>query len=162
MTMTADPLTFPSQRRTPALMTDHMPQDTQPQMPVAVQVLSTVLFAAFAIPVTIVALNVFWPAGVVIAIILAWRGGFAPTGRPSPAPRNIEEAVQSLVPTSAEKSSGNASFDSYRSDMIERLEAEQVHFENFLGRLRDAKDKSEFDDFMDERALRGRAMSSDD
>ncbi len=124
------------------------------QMPVSVQILSTVLFAAFAIPVTIVALNVFWPAGVVIAIILAWRGGFAPTGRPSPAPRNVEEAMKNLMPTAAEKSSGNASFDAYRSDIIQRLETERRDFEGFLGRLRDAKDKTEFEDFLDARAKR--------
>lgn len=119
-------------------------------MPVPVQVLSTLLFAAFAIPVTIVALNVFWPGGIALAIILAWRGGFAP-GQRAAAP--IEETVKSLLPTSgATNSSGNASFDAYRSDMIARLETEQVHFENFLGRLRDAKDKSEFDKFMDDRA----------
>ena len=162
MTMTADPFAFSTPNREPAPMSDHTPHAPQPQIPVAVQILSTVLFAAFAIPVTIVALNVFWPAGVAIAIILAWRGGFAPTGRPSPAPRNIEEAVHSLMPTSAQKTSGNASFDSYRADMIERLEVEQTNFENFLGRLRDAKDKSEFDDFMDERALRARRVSAED
>jgi hypothetical protein len=129
-------------------------------MPVAVQILSTVLFAAFAIPVTIVALNVFWPAGVAIAIILAWRGGFAPTGRPSPAPRNVEEAVKSLVPTTAQKTSGNASFDAYRAELIDRLEAEQETFEGFLTRLRDAKDKTEFDQFMDDRALRNQDRSA--
>jgi hypothetical protein len=127
-------------------------------MPVSVQVISTLLFAAFAIPVTIVALNVFWPAGVLIAVILAWRGGFAPTGTPSAPPRNIDEAVKSLMPTTAQKevrrTSGNASFDAYRHDMIERLEVEQKTFEGFLTRLRDAKDQSEFDDFMDVRAAR--------
>ncbi len=130
------------------------------QMPVSVQVLSTVLFAAFAIPVTIVALNIFWPAGVAIAIILAWRGGFAPTGTPSAPPRTVEEAVQSLMPTAAQKSSGNASFDAYRTDMIDRLEQEQQNFGTFLTRLRDAKDKSEFDDFMDERAERVRERTN--
>ena len=75
-------------------------------------------------------------------------------GRPSPAPRSVEEAVKSLVPTSAQKSTGNASFDAYRSDLIERLEVEQTNFEAFLGRLRDAKDQTEFDTFMDERAGR--------
>ncbi|MGJ8609689.1 MAG: DUF2852 domain-containing protein [Octadecabacter sp.] len=124
------------------------------QMPVAVQVVSTVLFAAFAIPVTIVALNVFWPAGILIALILAWRGGFAPTGTPSAPPRDMEEAVKSLMPTSAQKTSGNASFDAYRHDMLHRLEREQHNFEGFLSRLRDAKDQTEFDDFMDERAAR--------
>ena len=135
-------------------LTDTHAENAQPEMHVAVQIIATLTFAAFAIPVTIVALNVFWPAGVVIALILAWRGGFAPTGRPSPAPRDMDEAVKSLMPTTAQKSSGNASFDAYRHDMIERLEAEQKNFEGFLTRLRTAKDQSEFDDFMDDRAAR--------
>lgn len=134
--------------------TSHEQTAPAPQIPVAVQILSTVLFAAFAIPVTIVALNVFWPAGVAIAIILAWRGGFAPTGTPSAPPRDLEEAVKSLVPTSAQKTSGNASFDAYRADVITRLEVEQEHFEGFLSRLRAAKDQSQFDAFMDARAQR--------
>lgn len=121
-------------------------------MPTSVQILSILTFAGFAIPVTIVALNVFWPAGVLIAIILAWRGGFAPTGPVALPAENVEEIARSLIPTTAQKSSGNASFDAYRRDMIDRLETEQENFENFLGRLRDAKDKSEFDAFMDERA----------
>ena len=33
-----------------------------------------------------------------------------------------------------------------------RREDEQSSFEDFLQRLRDAKDKAEFDEFMDERA----------
>lgn len=125
---------------------------TKHSMPTSVQILSILTFAGFAIPVTIVALNVFWPAGVVIAIILAWRGGFAPTGPIAMPAENVEEIAKSLIPTTAQKSSGNASFDAYREDMIVRLEMEQNHFENFLSRLRDAKDKTEFDQFMDERA----------
>jgi hypothetical protein len=38
--------------------------------------------------------------------------------------------------------------------MIKRLEVKKKTFHGFLGRLRDAKDQSEFDDFMDERAAR--------
>ncbi len=49
-------------------------------------------------------------------------------------------------------SSGNVAFDSYKADMLQRLLDEQKSFETFLERLRAAKDKSEFDDFMDERA----------
>ena len=124
------------------------------QMPASVQVVSTILFAAFAIPVTIVALNIFWPAGVAIALILAWRGGFAPTGPAAAPPKDMSEAVQSLVPTTAQKSSGNASFDAYRASMIDRLEQEQTDFEAFLARLRTAKDQSEFDRYMDDRAAR--------
>ena len=47
---------------------------------------------------------------------------------------------------------GNSAFDAYREDTLRRLEDEQQSFENFLQRLRDAKDKAEFDQFMNERA----------
>lgn len=49
---------------------------------------------------------------------------------------------------------GNAAFDAYKADTLRRLEEEQGSFESFLERLRAAKDKSEFDTFMDERATR--------
>lgn len=52
----------------------------------------------------------------------------------------------------AGQSSGNSAFDAYKSDTLRRLEEEQGKFGEFLQRLRDSKDKSEFDDFMDERA----------
>ena len=48
--------------------------------------------------------------------------------------------------------SGNTAFDTYKADTIRRLQEEQAAFEAFLQRLRDAKDKSEFDTFMDDRA----------
>jgi len=50
------------------------------------------------------------------------------------------------------RSSGNAAFDAYKADTIRRLQEEQEAFEAFLQRLRDAKDKSEFDSFMADRA----------
>mgnify|MGYP002067547199 CR=1 FL=1 len=50
------------------------------------------------------------------------------------------------------KSSGNTAFDAYKADTLRRLEEEQDAFEAFLNRLRDAKDKAEFDQFMDERS----------
>ena len=46
---------------------------------------------------------------------------------------------------------GNTAFDEYREDTLRRLEDEQSAFEGFLGRLRAAKDKAEFDQFMTER-----------
>lgn len=49
-------------------------------------------------------------------------------------------------------SSGNSAFDSYRDETLRRLEDEQRSFEDFMQRLREAKDKAEFDQFMDERA----------
>jgi len=49
-------------------------------------------------------------------------------------------------------SSGNSAFDAYKSETLRRLEDEQQAFESFLQRLRDAKDKQEFDAFMEDRA----------
>jgi len=47
--------------------------------------------------------------------------------------------------------SGNRAFDEYRAETLRRLEDEQREFLEFLDRLRHAKDKSEFDQFMAER-----------
>jgi hypothetical protein len=51
-------------------------------------------------------------------------------------------------------SSGNHAFDEYRADTLRRLEEEQREFREFLQRLRAAKDKAEFDQFMAERRNR--------
>jgi hypothetical protein len=45
-------------------------------------------------------------------------------------------------------SSGNRAFDEYRMETLRRLEEEQTEFKDFLERLRHAKDKEEFDQFM--------------
>ena len=50
--------------------------------------------------------------------------------------------------------SGNRAFDDYRADTLRRLEDEQREFREFLERLRLAKDKTEFDQFMAERRNR--------
>jgi hypothetical protein len=47
--------------------------------------------------------------------------------------------------------SGNRALDEYREETLRRLEDEQREFMSFLDRLRHAKDKSEFDQFMAER-----------
>lgn len=43
---------------------------------------------------------------------------------------------------------GNTAFDAYREETLKRLEDEQNAFKTFLGNLRAAKDKAEFDEFM--------------
>ncbi len=50
--------------------------------------------------------------------------------------------------------SGNRAFDAYRADTLRRLEEEQREFREFLQRLRMARDKAEFDQFMAERRNR--------
>ena len=52
-------------------------------------------------------------------------------------------------------SSGNRAFDEYREETLRRLEDEQREFQDFLGRLRMARDKAEFDQFMNERREAG-------
>jgi len=59
----------------------------------------------------------------------------------------------------AAKTTGNYAFDRYKAEALRRLEDEQAAFEAFLQRLRNSKDKSEFDSFMDDRA---RATASQD
>jgi hypothetical protein len=51
-------------------------------------------------------------------------------------------------------SSGNHAFDEYRTETLRRLEEEQREFREFLDRLRFARDKTEFDQFMAERRAR--------
>jgi Protein of unknown function (DUF2852) len=58
-------------------------------------------------------------------------------------------------------SSGNRAFDEYRTETLRRLEEEQKEFRDFLERLRHAKDKAEFDQFMAERRNRPQAPPSE-
>jgi Protein of unknown function (DUF2852) len=58
------------------------------------------------------------------------------------------------------QSSGNHAFDDYRSETLKRLEEEQREFKDFLQRLRFAKDREEFDQFMAERRNRPQDSSA--
>ncbi len=59
-------------------------------------------------------------------------------------------------------SSGNHAFDEYKAETLRRLEEEQQEFGSFLERLRFAKDKAEFDQFMAERRSRPPAPPSEE
>ncbi|TNE37128.1 MAG: DUF2852 domain-containing protein [Alphaproteobacteria bacterium] len=52
-------------------------------------------------------------------------------------------------------SSGNSAFDAYREEVLRRLEEEQSEFQEYLDRLRQAKDKEEFEAFVAERKSKG-------
>lgn len=58
--------------------------------------------------------------------------------------------------------SGNRAFDEYKAETLRRMEEEQKEFGSFLDRLRFAKDKSEFDQFMAERRSRPPAPTTDE
>ena len=53
-----------------------------------------------------------------------------------------------------QRSSGNHAFDEYRTETLRRLEEEQREFRDYLERLRQAKDRTEFEQFMAERRNR--------
>lgn len=44
-----------------------------------------------------------------------------------------------------------SAFEEYRAETLRRLDGEQAEFHDFLGRLRTAKDKAEFEQFLAER-----------
>jgi hypothetical protein len=57
-------------------------------------------------------------------------------------------------PSTGLSETGNRAFDEYRSEALRKLEEEAHEFRAFLERLRLAKDRAEFDEYMRER--RGR------
>jgi hypothetical protein len=86
----------------------------------------------------------FWPIGLALLAYMIWSKRMFNT------PWNRSRRMSSKFTTM--RSSGNTAFDAYKNETLRRLEEEQENFEAFLERLREAKDKSEFDQFMDERA----------
>jgi Protein of unknown function (DUF2852) len=74
--------------------------------------------------------------------------GFGFAGRRDDTDRAIRQAQDRWGPP---RPSGSRAFDEYRVETLRRLEDEQREFHEFLGRLRMAKDKAEFEQFMAER-----------
>jgi hypothetical protein len=104
---------------------------------------------------------VWWPVGLAtLAFIIGsgrmscWKGGGM--SRWHGGGEHMRNAGTWWQPS---RSSGNRAFDEYRSETLQRLEEEQREFREFLARLRMAKDKAEFDQFMAERRTGGGASS---
>ena len=88
------------------------------------------------------------PLGLLVLGFILMTGRFSGACR-----RNSERAsMRCGMRMHVSRPTGNMAFDSYKADMLARLEREQAEFEAFLGRLREARDKAEFDQYMDERA----------
>ena len=98
---------------------------------------------------------VFWPVGLAILAYMIWSGRMGCWGKRGPG-RWHNEGNHRSNPGSGSwrggkrqaQSSGNRAFDEYREETLRRLEEEQTEFFEFLERLRHAKDKAEFDQFM--------------
>ena len=92
----------------------------------------------------------FWPIGLALLFYMIWsKRMFNSSCRHRNHSGRKSWSRQSR---SSMSSTGNSAFDAYKSDTLARLEREQNDFEAFLTRLRESKDKVEFDAFMDERA----------
>lgn len=98
----------------------------------------------------VVGFIIFWPVGLALLFYLMWSGrmGCWKNGRVG------RRHGPGRWHGPAERSSGNTAFDEYKADTLRRLEEEQKEFMDFLDRLRAAKDKAEFDQFMAERRNR--------
>ena len=110
------------------------------------------------IAATITGFIVWWPVGLVLLCVAIWnrrfgrflfgggRGGSRCGGWAGPWSCGRNE-----MQNRGSQSSGNRAFDEYKAETVRRLEEEQGEFAAFLDRLRFAKDKAEFDQFMSER-----------
>ena len=107
------------------------------------------------IALMVLAFIVYWPAGLAILAFLIWSGRMACwKGRGMSRWHHGPGLGSPGTWWQPHPSSGNRAFDEYRSETLQRLEEEQREFHEFLDRLRMAKDKSEFDQFMAERRNR--------
>jgi hypothetical protein len=108
---------------------------------------------------------VFWPLGLATLAFLIWSGRMGCHGndRWNRKMERLQEKMDRVRDRmnyganpfwGGTPSSGNRAFDEYRSETLKRLEEEQREFRDFLDRLRFAKDKTEFDQFMTERRNR--------
>ncbi|MCF6272986.1 MAG: DUF2852 domain-containing protein [Rhodobacteraceae bacterium] len=100
-----------------------------------------------------------WIAAMVLGFIFLWPVGLAllfyMIGTKRMGKYNFSSKNGRYNFTIRAGSSGNTAFDSYREETLKRLEEEQAEFQSFMAKLREAKDKAEFDQFMDNREARG-------
>jgi len=127
------------------------------------------------IGVMVLGFVVFFPAGLAILAYLIWSGRMAcGWHRHSDGSSRWERKMQKFQDKmdrwqqrsggsgsgpwqfagGYQRSSGNRAFDEYREATMKRLEEEFSEFKSFLDRLREAKDKQEFEQFMNDRRNR--------
>ena len=128
------------------------------------------------IAVMVLGFVVFWPVGLATLAFLIWSGrmGCRSNGDGSSRWERKIQKFQNKMEQRAQRfsqgggqpwggssrfaggfaPSGNRAFDEYREAAMKRLEEEFGDFKSFLDRLREAKDKAEFDQFMADRRTR--------
>ena len=91
----------------------------------------------------------FWPVGLALLAYMIWSKRMF-----KKSCRNRHAFRSNHWNGGLHQSTGNSAFDAYKADTLRRLEEEQRDFQAFLERLREAKDKAEFDQFIDDRSRR--------
>ncbi|WP_375452344.1 DUF2852 domain-containing protein [uncultured Devosia sp.] len=121
-------------------------------------------------PITIAAMVLgfifFWPVGLLVLGYILWGERFG--GSADKAQAYWNKGRDWCAPNQgrhhanrhnfAQSSSGNAAFDDYRAEQLRRLEEERARldaeieaFHEYMANLNKAKDREEFDRFMNER-----------
>jgi hypothetical protein len=105
------------------------------------------------IAVMVLGFLVWWPIGLALLGFILWSGRMGCGARRNWKDTEFGRELRrwgrggtAFAPT------GNHAFDEYREETLRRLEDEATEFQKFLDRLRHAKDKAEFDQFMAERS----------
>ncbi len=122
------------------------------------------------IAVMVLGFVLFWPVGLAILAYLIWSGRMG-CGRNGGWSSRFERKMQKFTDkmdrwgspsdgmgrhsfAAGFRPSGNRAFDEYRETTMKRLEEEFGEFKSFLDKLREAKDKQEFEQFMNDRRNR--------
>ena len=119
------------------------------------------------ITLMVVSFVVFWPIGLAILGYMIWSGRMRCRTKGKVAAFNATgfgmgkggpgRWYRGGFPTS-----GNRAFDDYREETLNRLQEEHEEFQSFLEKLRHARDKSEFDQFMADRTRKAEASDVED
>ena len=113
---------------------------------------------------------VFWPLGLAILAYIIWSGRMGCSARYGDV-QEWRDRASARWERKRERwerrmsrwggpggghfrQTGNRAFDEYREEALRRLEQEATEFSAFLERLRMAKDRAEFDEFMRDRRNR--------
>jgi hypothetical protein len=118
------------------------------------------------IALMVVSFIVFWPIGLALLIYLKWSGrmfcghrryGYWSGSEGRDARHDARDewrAWKRNARWGGRQGSGNVAFDEYREETLRKLDDEQQAFRDYLDKLRSAKDRAEFDQFMNERRNR--------
>ncbi len=87
---------------------------------------------------------VWWPIGLAVLGYILWGGSIDDL-------INDGIAKAKSATRSHGSSTGNSAFDEYRRETLRRLEQEQAEFDEYVEKLRQARDREEFERFMADR-----------